>query len=222
MAAGRLGDSYGGYRTRLVEQLRENGIRDLAVLHAFAETPRHLFVPAALRRRAYEDAALPIGSGQTISQPTTQARFLEALGLGGSERVLEKGTGSGYQAALLSLLVSHVVTVERVSELATAARRNLERAHVRAVSVVTGDGSVGWAPESPYNAILVAAASPAIPTPLEKQLSEGGRLVIPLERAGLQQLVLIRKLNGELSEEELGPAQFVPLVGKYGFPEQTA
>lgn len=220
MAAGRLADSYGGYRSRLVEQLRSNGIRDLAVLHAFAETPRHLFVPEALRRRAYEDVALPIGSGQTISQPTTQARSLEALRLEGSERVLEIGTGSGYQAALLSLLVSHVVTVERIPELAQKARQNLELARVRGVSVMVGDGSVGWAPEAPYDAILVAAASPAVPEPLRRQVVDGGRLVIPIERDGAQDLFLFAKAGDALEGEPIGPAQFVPLVGRHGFPEK--
>jgi protein-L-isoaspartate(D-aspartate) O-methyltransferase len=221
MASGRLSDSYGGYRARLVEHLREQGIRDLAVLHAFGETPRHLFVPEALRRRAYEDEALPIGSGQTISQPSTQARYLEALSLAGTERVLEVGTGSGYQAALLSLLVSHVVSVERIPTLATTARKNLDRAGVQAVSVVVGDGTIGWAPDAPYDAILVAAASPAVPQPLKRQLREGGQMVIPLERGGIQVLCLVSNQDGQWTEQTLGPAQFVPLVGRHGFQEQT-
>jgi protein-L-isoaspartate(D-aspartate) O-methyltransferase len=162
---------------------------------------------------------LPIGNGQTISQPTTQARYLEALNLTGQERALEIGTGSGYQAALLSLLVSHVVTVERVPELASTARQNLERAKVHSVLVVVGDGSIGWASESPYDAMLVAAACPEIPKPLERQLADGGRLVIPLERSGSQLLFLVSKIAGHLTEEEMGPAQFVPLVGRHGFPE---
>jgi len=175
-----------------------------------------------LQRRAYEDVALPIGSGQTISQPSTQARYLEALNLCGSERVLEVGTGSGYQAAVLSLLVSHVVSVERIPALAEAARRNLRRAGVRAVSVVVGDGTVGWAPEAPYDAILVAAAGPTVPEPLGRQLRDGGRMVIPIGRQGTQMLNLVTRHGDRWTEEELGPVQFVPLVGRHGFRDQTS
>jgi protein-L-isoaspartate(D-aspartate) O-methyltransferase len=220
MAAGRLADSYGGYRSRLVEQLRENGIRDMAVLHAFGETPRHMFVPDALRRRAYDDVALPIGNGQTISQPTTQARYLEALELAGNEETLEVGTGSGYQAALLSQLVALVVTVERIPELAMEARRNLEAANIKAVSVVVGDGTLGWAPSAPYDAILVAAAGPAVPRPLVRQLAEGGRMVIPLDRGGTQVLTRVSKCDGSVTVEEIGPVQFVPLLGHHGFAKR--
>ncbi len=222
MAPGRLRDSYGGYRSRLVEHLRDKGVRDLAVLHAFAETPRHVFVPEALRRKAYEDVALPIGNGQTISQPSTQAHYLEALSLGGTERVLEVGTGSGYQAALLSLLVSQVVTVERIPALAAAARKNLDAAGVQGVSVVVGDGTVGWASDAPYDAILVAAASPAVPEPLKRQLRDGGRMVVPIERDGAQRLCLMGKCGDQWTERELGAAQFVPLIGRYGFQTETS
>ncbi len=223
MAPGRVADGYGGYRARLVEQLRENGIRDLAVLHAFGETPRHLFVPEALRRRAYEDVALPIGNGQTISQPTTQARYLEALRLGGNERVLEIGTGSGYQAALLSRLAARVITIERIAGLAVRARAALGEIGAHVVQVVHGDGSLGWLPEAPYEAILVAAASPKVPGPLVRQLAADGSLVLPLERAGSQTLCRITKSASGIVEEELGPVQFVPLLGQHGYPtEPTA
>src|ERR687892_188732 len=150
------GDTYGGYRARLVETLRLNGIRDLTVLKAFAETPRHLFVPEAVRHRAYDDAPLPIGSGQTISQPFTQARCLEALKIQGSDRVLEIGTGSGYQTALLAALAGQVFTVERVGALAVQAQRALRQAGVTNVSVLVGDGTLGWSDYAPYQAILVA------------------------------------------------------------------
>lgn len=216
MAPGRVADTYGGYRSRLVEALRSQGISDLAVLRAVAETPRHLFVPEALRNRAYDDTSLPIGHGQTISQPSTQARYLQALDLTGHERVLEVGTGSGYQAALLASMVEWVVTIERVRELAQSARQALERAGTRGVVVVTGDGSLGWRPEAPYDAILVAAASPSVPEPLLRQLNPGGRLVIPIERKGGQELVRITKADAELSEESLGTVRFVPLIGQYG------
>jgi len=230
MAAGRLADSFGGYRAKLVETLRQNGVRDLAVLRAFGETPRHLFVPEALRRQAYEDTSLPIGHGQTISQPTTQARYLEALALGGRERVLEIGTGSGYQAALLSHVVQQVVSVERVPELAERARDALQEAGVTGVMVVAGDGSLGWSPEAPYDAVLVAAASPSVPEPLLRQLAEGGRLVLPLDAAqvpahalqgsqpaGGQVLVRVTRSGGKFYAEPLGGARFVPLIGRHGY-----
>jgi protein-L-isoaspartate(D-aspartate) O-methyltransferase len=230
MAAGRLADSYGGYRARLVETLRGSGIRDLAVLRAFGETPRHLFVPEALRQQAYEDTSLPIGHGQTISQPTTQARYLEALALGGRERVLEIGTGSGYQAALLSHVVQQVVTVERVPELAERARDALQEAGVTGVMVVAGDGSLGWRPEAPYDAVLVAAASPSVPEPLLRQLADGGRLVLPLDAAEIppealvgvsprsgQVLVRVTRRGEKLYAEPLGDARFVPLIGRHGY-----
>ncbi|MGD8240520.1 MAG: protein-L-isoaspartate(D-aspartate) O-methyltransferase [Armatimonadota bacterium] len=221
MASGRVADTYGGYRARLVEQLRAAGITDLAVLRAFGETPRHLFVPEALRARAYDDASLPIGHGQTISQPSTQARYLQALELTGHERVLEIGSGSGYQAALLAFVAARVVTVERIAELAKTAREALERAAIGGVQVVVGDGSLGWRPEAPYDAILVAAASPSVPEPLLRQLAPGGRLVIPLVRGDRQELVRVTQDGSEQHEGSLGDVRFVPLIGRYGHhPEE--
>jgi protein-L-isoaspartate(D-aspartate) O-methyltransferase len=214
-----VGDTYGGYRARLLERLRENRIEDLAVLRAFGVVPRHLFVPEALRHRAYDDAALPIGSGQTISQPTTQARYLEALALTGRERVLEVGTGSGYQAALLAHLAAHVVSVERVPALAAAAQAALAAAGVADVAVMIGDGTLGWRPLAPFDAILVAAVAPAVPAPLLEQLADGGRLIIPLQQAGAggQALVRIVRRGDEVAQERLGAVQFVPLIGRHGF-----
>lgn len=217
MGTGRLADSYGGYRASLVEKLRSNGIRDIAVLRAFGEAPRHLFVPEALRRRAYEDVALPIGRGQTISQPTTQAKYLEALALAGKERVLEIGTGSGYQAALLSYLVPQVVSVERIPNLAAEAREALKTAEISGVTILVGDGSLGWAPLAPYGAILVSAASPGIPEPLIHQLADGGRMVVPVGGNDSQELKLITLNDGQVAETELGTVEFVPLIGRYGF-----
>jgi len=217
LAARPIGDSYGGYRSRLVEQLRVQGIRDLSVLRAFGEVPRHLFIPTALRHQAYEDIALPIGNGQTVSQPTTQARFLEALELTGTERVLEVGTGSGYQTALLSLLVSLVVSVERVPSLAQSAKQALESAGVLGVTVVVGDGSLGWLPQAPYDAIVVAAAGPVVPEPLVHQLAENGKLVLPLNLGGHQEVWRVLRRNGTIVKERLGEAHFVPLIGKHGF-----
>lgn len=215
----RVGDSYGGYRARLVEELRQRGIRDMAVLAAVAQTPRHLFVPEALRNRAYEDASLPIGNHQTISQPSTHARNLEALGLRGREGVLEVGTGSGYQTALLSRLTDRVISIERIPELAVAARAALVAAGCANVTVLVGDGTLGKRSLGPFDAILVSAAGPSIPNPLIEQLADGGRLVMPLCRDSGQELVRVTRRGEDLVQEDLGPAQFVPLVGKHGHPE---
>ena len=211
-------DTYGGYRVRLVEQLRAQGIRDLAVLRAFAATPRHLFVPEAVRHRAYEDTALPIGTGQTISQPFTQARYLETLGLKGEERVLEVGTGSGYQTALLAALAAQVFTVERVRGLAESAQAALKAAGVTNVSLLVGDGTLGWSAYAPYHAILVAAGGPEIPPPLVEQLAPGGgRMIIPLGAKGAQTLTLVRRTDAGISATPIGDARFVSLVGEHGF-----
>ena len=211
-------DTYGGYRVRLVEQLRAQGIRDLAVLRAFAATPRHLFVPEAVRHRAYEDTALPIGTGQTISQPFTQARYLETLGLQGEERVLEIGTGSGYQTALLAALAAQVFTVERVRGLAENAQAALKAAGVTNVSLLVGDGTLGWSAYAPYHAILVAAGGPEIPPPLVEQLAPGrGRMIIPLGAKGAQTLTLVRRTDTGIRATPIGDARFVPLVGEHGF-----
>jgi len=220
MVAGGLGegDSYGGYRAQLVETLRSKGIRDLAVLHAIRHVPRHLFVPESVRHCAYDDAALPIGSGQTISQPYVQARYLELLGLGGRERVLEVGTGSGYQTALLALLTETVFSVERVPALAQGARAALEAAGIRNATVLVGDGTLGWRPFAPYDAILVAAASPNIPDPLVEQLAPAGRMVIPLGDREGQTLTLVQHDPASgVRVTALGDVRFVPLLGRHGF-----
>lgn len=219
MAARSVGDSYGGYRTKLVEELRRKGIKDLSVLRAFGEVPRHVFVPEALRNSAYNDTSLPVGNAQTISQPSTHAKYLETLGLKGPERVLEVGTGTGYQTALLAFIVTPmVVSIERIPALATQARAALTAAGVAdRVNVVTGDGTRGWKPSAPYDAILVAAAGPEIPPPLVAQLTEGGRLIIPVgESNGAQRLICVTKRGTGTTEEDLGAANFVPLVGRHG------
>lgn len=219
MGAGGLGegDGYGGYRERLVETLRDKGIRDLAVLRAVRMVPRHLFVPASVRHRAYDDAALPIGGGQTISQPWVQARYLELLALTGRERALEIGVGSGYQTALLAVLCDAVFGVERIPALAQSARDALERAGVRNVTVLVGDGTLGWRPFAPYDAILVAAASPEIPAPLVEQLAPGGRMVIPLGDRSSQTLTLVRREGDQLHTSTVADVRFVPLLGEFGF-----
>ena len=219
MGAGGLGegDGYGGYRERLVETLRGKGIRDLAVLRAVRMVPRHLFVPASVRHRAYDDAALPIGGGQTISQPWVQARYLELLALTGRERALEIGVGSGYQTALLAVLCDAVFGVERIPGLAQGAREALERAGVRNVTVLVGDGTLGWRPFAPYDAILVSAASPEIPAPLVEQLAPGGGMVIPLGDRASQTLTLVRREGDQLHTSTVADVRFVPLLGEFGF-----
>ena len=214
---GVAGDSYGGFRARLVDALREKGIRDLAVLKAISEVPRHLFVPAALRAQAYEDTSLPIGSGQTISQPSTQARALEALRLTGRERVLEIGLGSGYQTALLAQLAEQVFAVERIPGLAESARTALAAAGTRNVSILVGDGTLGWRAYAPYAAIVVAAASPDVPQPLMEQLGPGGRMLLPLGTRDTQALTLVTAGDGGPVLTPLTDARFVPLVGRHGF-----
>ncbi len=219
MVAGEVGegDGYGGYRAQLVETLQRKGIRDLAVLHAIGLVPRHLFVPESVRHRAYDDVALPIGNGQTISQPYVQARYLELIGLGGKERVLEVGAGSGYETALLALLCESVFGVERIAALARSARAALEAAGIRNATVLVGDGTLGWRPFAPYDAILVAAASPEIPAPLVEQLAPDGRMVIPLGDRATQTLTLVRRQGDELRVSALEDVRFVPLLGEFGF-----
>lgn len=221
MVTGRVGegDSYGGYRSQLVEVLQRKGVRNLAVLHAVRMVPRHLFVPDSVRHRAYDDAALPIGSGQTISQPYVQARYLELIGLTGREKVLEIGTGSGYQTALLALLASMVFSVERVAHLAQQARDALSASAIRNVTVLVGDGTLGWRPFAPYDAILVSAASPRVPGPLVEQLAQGGRMVIPLGDRDSQTLTLVERHGDQVRASTIADVRFVPLVGQFGFSE---
>jgi protein-L-isoaspartate(D-aspartate) O-methyltransferase len=212
-------DSYGGYRTQLVTELQAKGIRDLAVLKAISEVPRHLFVPEGVRHRAYEDSALPISGGQTISQPWVQARSLELARLSGRERVLEVGTGSGYQTALLSRLADQVFSIERIPALAQSAKAALTLAGARNVSVMTGDGTLGWRPYGPYDAIIVAAASPQVPQPLLEQLAPGGRLIIPVGDRESQVLHLVTRavVGDQIESRTVSDVRFVPLLGQFGF-----
>jgi protein-L-isoaspartate(D-aspartate) O-methyltransferase len=215
-------DGYGGYRTRLVAELQAKGIRDLAVLRAISQVPRHLFVPESLRHRAYEDSALPIAAGQTISQPWVQARSLELARLTGRERVLEIGTGSGYQTALLSQLADQVFSVERIPALAGVAKTALAAAGVRHVSVMVGDGSLGWRPYAPYDAIIVAAASPDVPAPLVDQLTTGGRLILPIGDRDSQTLTLVTRDGDRVRVDPISDVRFVPLLGQFGFAADPA
>jgi protein-L-isoaspartate(D-aspartate) O-methyltransferase len=204
----------------MLEALREQGITDLAVLRAFDLTPRHLFVPSGIRHRAYEDNALPIGNGQTISQPSTHARYLEVLKLTGKERVLEVGTGSGYQTVLLAHLAAQVFSVERVAALLESARAAIRASGVRNVSLMAGDGTLGWREYAPYDAILVTAGSREVPEPLLRQLAEGGRLLAPLGERDAQVLTLVIRRGETLERRAIAPARFVPLIGRHGWSPQ--
>jgi protein-L-isoaspartate(D-aspartate) O-methyltransferase len=206
-----------GARRRLVETLQNNGIRDLSVLHAVEMTPRHLFVPTGVRHRAYEDAPLPIGNGQTISQPSVHARYLEILQLTGSERVLEIGTGSGYQTVLLAHLAAQVFSIERVAALLERAREVIRECGIRNVSLLLGDGTIGWREYAPYDAILVSAASPEVPQPLVEQLADGGRLIIPLGDREEQMLTLVTRRADVVEQRDIMPVRFVPLLGTHGW-----
>jgi protein-L-isoaspartate(D-aspartate) O-methyltransferase len=205
-------------RIRMVdEQLRGRDITSERVLAAMERVPRELFVPPDVRRRAYEDAALPIGAGQTISQPYMVARIVQELGLDGDEKVLDVGTGSGYQAAVLAQLGQEVHSIERIPELAEQARQNFEAAGVDNVDVHVGDGSRGLPEEAPFDAIAVAAAAPAFPQTLYEQLKTGGRLVVPIGRRQGQRLeVIVRSPEGPAVIRSV-PCRFVPLVGEEGF-----
>ena len=193
-------------------------MRDPRVLAAFAGVPRHLMVPEALRTEAYKESALPIGDGQTISAPAMVAAMTEALELRGSERVLEVGTGSGYQAAVLSCLAASVVSIERVGRLAARARSALDALGVANVVVYLGDGTLGRAADAPYDAIVVTAGGPTIPQPLLDQLAPGGRLVGPFGTREEQALVRVRRTpGGQLDRETLGRCRFVDLIGEHGW-----
>lgn len=216
--AGPVEQELRGPRRRLLETLRDSGITDLAVLRAFEMTPRHLFVPTGVKHRAYEDSALPIGNGQTISQPSVHARYLQELGLTGHEKVLEVGTGSGHQTVLLSHLASQVFSIERIGALLDNSRAVIQRLGARNISLLMGDGTLGWREYSPYDAILVSAAAPDVPAPLAEQLAEGGRLLIPIGGRDEQMLYVFTRKGERLERRALSPVRFVPLVGKYGWP----
>ena len=218
---------FAAQRERMVEwQLRQRGIADERVLEAMAAVPRERFVPEGYRRRAYADSALPIGYGQTISQPWIVAAICEALALEGRERVLEVGTGSGYSAAVLAMLAGEAITIERVGELAAAAREALEELGATNVEVVVGDGSRGQPERAPFEGIAVHATAPAPPPTLIEQLSVGGRLVVPIATEAADMLTVFRRVADELGPERegleravIGPCRFVPLIGSEGFPE---
>jgi protein-L-isoaspartate(D-aspartate) O-methyltransferase len=206
-----------GARQRLVDELRSKGIRDLAVLRAIEKTPRHLFVPTGIRHRAYDDAPLPVGNSQTISQPLIHAQYLELLQLKGTERVLEIGTGTGYQTALLSHLVAQVFSIERIAPLLERAREILQQLGLRNTSLMIGDGTLGWREHAPFDAILVSAGAPAVPQPLLDQLADGGRLLVPVGDRETQHLVLYTRRGERMDKREVAPVRFVPLIGSHGW-----
>lgn len=201
------------------EQLVRRGIKDTAVLQAMLTVPRHLFVPEEVRSQAYEDRALPLSGGQTISQPYIVGLMAEALQLRGNERVLEVGTGSGYAAAVLSLLAAEVYTVERLDFLAAEARKRL--ADYPNVHVFVRDGTFGLPEYAPYDAICVSAASPWVPLPLREQLADGGRLVIPVGGRNEQILLRLLRKGGTMRIERLSEVRFVPLLGEHAWKNRT-
>jgi protein-L-isoaspartate(D-aspartate) O-methyltransferase len=208
-----IGMTSQGTRDRLVRRLREKGIEDERVLHAIATTPRHEFVDEALSSRSYEDTALPIGLGQTISQPWVVAKMTEAVLDGGSpQKVLEVGTGSGYQAAILAVLVPQVFTVERIEELLKIARRRFHRLKLNNVYTRHADGHLGWPSQAPFDGIIVTAAASRLPLELVAQLRVGGVLVAPVERGGMQRLLAVRRTEDGHEERDLGGVIFVPLL----------
>lgn len=207
-------------REDMVEtQLIPRGITDERLLEVMRKVPRHLFVPENIRDSAYADCALPLGAGQTISQPYMVAIMTECLKLEGGEKVLEIGTGSGYQAAILSLLAKKVITIERVEVLADRASKTLDKLGYNNVEVVVGDGTAGFPKESPYDGIIVTAGCPTIPKPLINQLADGGRLVIPVGDQFRQILTTVTKYKTTIETEESIACVFVPLIGKYGWKE---
>ncbi|MBE9514218.1 MAG: protein-L-isoaspartate(D-aspartate) O-methyltransferase [Chloroflexi bacterium] len=209
---------YDKEREHMVEsQLMRRGIKDRRVLDAMRQVPRHLFIPKDMRDLAYCDGPLPIGQGQTISQPYIVALMTELLELTGQEKVLELGTGSGYQAAILSRLVSQVYSVERHATLAEQAEKVFTQLGYDNIVISVGDGTLGWPEHSPYEAIIVTAAAPDVPQPLMEQLADGGRLVAPVGSRWSQVLAKVKRQGETLTKEHLTAVAFVPLVGKYGW-----
>jgi protein-L-isoaspartate(D-aspartate) O-methyltransferase len=215
-----MGEKYAPVREKMIEeQLVARQIRDARVLEAMRKVPRHLFVPDEIKAHAYEDRPLPIGQDQTISQPYMVALMVQALELTGSEKVLEIGTGSGYETAILAELCSEVFSIERLAELADEARALLRALGYRNVRIKVGDGTLGWEEYAPYDAIVISASSPQIPRPLLEQLEPGGAFVVPIGEEQLQSLVRLRKTNEGIREEYLGECRFVKLKGAFGWEE---
>lgn len=211
-------DYYSRLRSNMVKhQIAARGVKDPRVLDAMSRVPRHLFVPENLAERAYDDSPLPIGEGQTISQPYMVAWMTELLEVGAGDRVLEIGTGSGYQAAILCELVAEVISIEKYPDLAREAGERLHSLGYGNIAIHVGDGTLGWPQRAPYDGIIVTAGAPSVPQPLLEQLADGGRLVIPVGPSGMQMLNLIRRNGNDYQASEEGTCVFVPLVGKLGW-----
>ena len=213
-------DSYATSRARMVEeQLKSRGIDHEMTLKAMSEVPRHLFVEDAMRARAYGDYPLPISSGQTISQPYIVAQMTQLLHLKGHERVLEIGTGSGYQAAILSRICKRVYTIERINRLLAEARKVFDQLRYYNIVAKLDDGTTGWPDHAPFDAIITTAGGPEIPPPLVEQLADNGRLIIPVGNQDVQELQLLTKNDGKITIERLDKVRFVDLIGKHGWAE---
>jgi protein-L-isoaspartate(D-aspartate) O-methyltransferase len=198
-------------------QIEARGIKNPLVLAAMRDVPRHVFIPPPYDRNAYDDCPLPIGNGQTISQPYIVALMTELLDLKPEDTILEIGAGSGYQAAILSRIVRRVTTIERLGSVAALAKKNLSDVNVRNVTVIEGDGTLGYLPGAPYDAILITAATPEVPAPLLDQLAEGGRLVAPVGGREIQELVKLVRKGGTIQRSYFGGVRFVPLIGQHGW-----
>jgi protein-L-isoaspartate(D-aspartate) O-methyltransferase len=201
------------------EHVAKRGIRDERILQAMREVPRHLFVPSVVVEKAYGPSALPIGSKQTISQPYIVARMIELLELKGSEKVLEIGTGTGYQAVVLSKLCAKVYSIERINDLALRAAELIREMKIYNATVKVFDGTYGWSDQAPFDRIIVAAAAPEVPEPLVQQLARTGKMVIPIGTGKSQRLARVTRVGTRIQIEDCGSAEFVPLVGKFGFKE---
>jgi len=212
--------SYSGQRQKMVgEQIADRGIKDLRILEAMNRIPRHLFVHETFQHKAYGDFPLPIGENQTISQPYIVAAMTEVLNLKKTDRVLEIGTGSGYQTALLAELAGQVFTIERIRSLGLKAQSLLERLNYMNIVFKVFDGTYGWPDQAPFDAILITASTQETPKMLVDQLGEKGRLVVPVGGLDKQSLTIMTKKNGRITSQEIGYCKFVPLVGRYGWPE---
>jgi protein-L-isoaspartate(D-aspartate) O-methyltransferase len=211
-------DYYHKLRESMVKhQIAARGVKDPRVLEAMSRVPRHLFVPDNLADRAYDDSPLPIGEGQTISQPYMVAWMTELLEVEGSDRVLEIGTGSGYQAAILCELAAQVISIEKYPDLAREARDRLRSLGYSNITIQVGDGTLGWPQDAPYDGIIVTAGAPSVPQPLLEQLADDCKLVIPVGPSGMQMLNVIRRRGNDYQAREEGTCVFVPLVGKFGW-----
>jgi len=214
---------YAGYRRKLIEEIRSRGVDDLEILQLFDRVPRHVFLPEGVQPRAYEDGAIPIGFGQTASQPSLQAHYLSILRPGPDDKVLEIGTGCGFLTALLCLMADRVYSVERVRELSVRARQALDAFGVNNAALLVGDGTIGWRKYAPFDVIVVSAASPSVPQALVDQLADGGRMLIPVGSRDIQELILVQKTGFAVTEEPVGgEVKFVPLLGRFAWSDEGA